>query len=160
MTNLNYSKTKSKEVRKEIVSWIKTFKSNYVLTVQFLPHERTTDYYKSFNKLKQVMEKLEYFLRGKHWKENPVPFIAFCEKGADGTYHYHMFFYDNNIRFKKMVSAVDMVCLRTGYSKANLYLDPFFTTNTPDYCTKQIYANHTKHFNTDNIILSQELLGV
>lgn len=160
MTNFNYSKTKSKEIRKEIVSWIKTFKSNYVLTVQFLPYERTTDYYQSFKKLKDVMEKLEYYLRGKDWKEDPVPFIAFCESGADRTYHYHIFFYDNKIRFKKMVHALDMVCLRKGYGRDNLYLDPDFSPNTPDYCTKQIYANHKKHFNTDNIILSQELLGV
>lgn len=161
MTKINcFNKEKSKEVRKEIESWIKSLKPNYVLTVQFLPQEQTTDYDISQNRLKSVMGKFEDYLRGKNWKENHVPFIAFCEKGAAKTYHYHIFLYGSRIKPKRMEEALDRVCIRTGYTKENLYLDPFFTINTPNYCTKQIYANMNKDFDPYNIITSEYLFDI
>lgn len=155
-----YNKNVSKEVRHEVESWIKSLKPNYVLTVQFPPHEQTTDYDVSQNKLKSVMEKLEYYLRGKNWKENHIPFIAFCEKGKSQTYHYHIFFYGSRIKVKRMDSAFDKVFIRTGYTVENLYLDPFFTVNTPNYCSKQIYSDIYKHFDTSNIITSEQLFNI
>lgn len=161
MTNFKYyDKTTSKSVREEIESWIKSLKPNYVLTVQFPPQEQTTDYDISQNKLKSVMGKLEYYLRGKNWKENHVPFIAFCETGKLKTYHYHIFFYGSRIKSKRMDAALEKVFIRTGYTVENMYLDPDFTPNTPNYCTKQIYSDTRKHFDTANLITSEQLFDI
>ena len=161
MTNFKYyDKSTSKSVRTEIESWIKSLKPNYVLTVQFPPQEQTTNYYTSQNKFKSVMEKLEYYLRGKNWKDNHIPFIAFCEQGQLRTYHYHLFFYNNKIKVKRMDTAFEKVFKQTGYTIENLYLDPFFTVNTPNYCTKQVYSDIHKHFDTENIITSEQLFDI
>lgn len=161
MTNFKYyDKTISKSVRKEIESWVNSLKPNYVLTVQFLPQEQTTDYDISQSKLKSVMGKLEYYLRGKKWQENHVPFIAFCETGKLKTYHYHIFFYGSRIKPKRLDEALAKVFMRTGYTVENMYLDPDFTPGAPNYCTKQIYSDTSKHFDTINLITSEQLFDI
>lgn len=161
MTNFKYyNKDKTKEVRNEIESWVNSLKPNYVLTVQFPPKEQSTSYDISQNKLKSVMGKLEYHLRGKEWQENHIPFIAFCETGKLKTYHYHIFFYGSRIKSKRMDAALAKVFIRTGYTVENMYLDPDFTLGTPNYCTKQIYSDTCKHFDTANIITSEQLFDI
>lgn len=155
-----YSKDKTKNVRKEIASWITSLNSNYVLTVQFPTEKRSTSYKHSEKMLKDVMTDLEYRLLGNDWKRHHIPFVAFCEKGRFDTYHYHIFLYNNDIRLNRMHRAMQKVFKDTGYDSGILYLDPFFTVNTPDYCTKEIIADKNKHFDTDNIIISQELFGI
>lgn len=155
-----YNKDKTKDVRNEIITWIKSLNSNYVLTVQFPIPKRSTNYERSKNTLKSTMEKLEFYLLGNDWKRHHIPFIAFCEKGKFQTYHYHIFLYNNNVKLNRMKTAMHKVFHKTGYDTGILYLDPFFTANTPDYCTKEIRADKNKHFDTNNIITSQELFDL
>ena len=156
----SYSKDKTVDVRNEIASWITSLNANYVLTIQFPVEKRSTNYERSKNMLRSVMANLEFYLLGNDWILHHIPFVAFCEKCKFQTYHYHVFLYNNNVKLNRMKTAMHKVFHKTGFDTGILYLDPFFTANTPNYCTKEIYADKNKHFDTNNIIISQELFGI
>ena len=159
-TRFSYNKEKTTDVRNEIASWITSLNANYVLTIQFPVEKRSTNYERSKNMLRSVMANLEFYLLGNDWIHHHIPFVAFCEKGKFQTYHYHVFLYNNDIKLNRMKTAMHKVFHKTGFDTGILYLDPFFTANTPNYCTKEIYADKNKHFDTNNIIISQELFGI
>ncbi|MBO4582534.1 MAG: hypothetical protein J5714_00555 [Alphaproteobacteria bacterium] len=166
MTNLlnpnkyRYNEQSTKYIRNTITSWISELNTNYVLTVQFPIEKRTDDYEYSKSLLKSTMKDLEYFLLGNDWYKHHIPFIAFCESSISGTYHYHIFIYDNDVKLQDMKDALNKVFEKTGYDMHNLYLDPFFTVNTPNYCTKEIMGDKNRHFDTDRIITSFELFDI
>lgn len=122
------------------------------------------------SKLRKIMSQFEREILGRGWIRNHIRFIAFAELGESQVWHFHVVLghpcnYGNEDR---MFLVLDKIRETNNLSTYSLKFDNIVydenKVSTVDkvvnYCTKEILADSKGHFNSDRIIISEDLFGI
>ena len=147
-------------VRKALFDWLETtYHPTAFMTIQLPDNLKTEKVHQSKEYLRRVMSYFERQLLGREWINYQLPFVCFMEQGVSGSWHYHVLFNQGKFRPWHLWLALDNTLKRFGWPGYCMHLDIMNADKKKviSYCFKQVKVNIHGHFDSDRLILSDEL---
>lgn len=147
------------KVKKAMIEVIKKYKPTHFFTIQLEPRYRTDDYFIFLDRLKSIICHFEWKFLGRNWFKHPLRFIGIMEQGHTHYWHIHILLNLDGYSLEKMRKALSDTEIRLKLPKHCLRIDQINGCETVScYCIKELEADISSHFNSDRIILSDELI--
>ena len=156
------NKSDSDKVRDAIQEWVisEYGMPSHMPTIQSPMRKKSTNLFVAKEQLRLLSRDFEYCLLGQHWYKHPQPFVAFAEVSPIGYWHFHLLMKCNkSFDEERLDKAITGVWNKHRLDRYSLHIEKLEYTpeNVIGYCTKQITANISMHFDSDRIIPSLDL---
>lgn len=122
------------------------------------------------NRLRRIMSQFEREILGRGWIRDHIRFIAFAELGESQVWHFHVVLshpknYGNEDRMFLVLDKIREAHNLSTYALKfdNIVYDENGVSTVDkvvNYCTKEILADSKGHFDSDRIILSEDLFNM
>lgn len=147
------------KVKKAMIEVIKKYKPTHFFTIQLEPRYRTDDYFVFLDRLKSIICHFEWKFLGRNWFKHPLRFLGIMEQGDTHFWHIHILLNLDGYSLEKMRKALSDTESRLNLPKHCLRMDQINCRDAVSYyCIKELHPDTLSQFNSDRIILSDELI--
>lgn len=159
--NRIYSKEQNLRMKQIIEDWFnKKIKPNFFVTIQFPKYMRRRKLDLAYKKLYEIMYHFERNIHGRHWNKHKTPFISFAENGIATTFHFHLYFYNNDISPYKIRRIFKKVSYELRLPKETICVKKVRTVNVYSYGAKELFIDKNGDFDPYRIIETELLFAL
>lgn len=154
---IKYNQNNTEKTQQKLNTWFENINPNCFVSVQFPKYLRKMKLEKAHKQLYKIMLNFERRIHGRHWNRKKTPFIAFAEHGRSPSWHYHIFFYNNNFSTYDFQVAFEYVSNKMKLPKETIFVEKIYDAGVYPYISKEIITDFNGHFDTDRIITTDIL---
>ena len=153
-----YNEEQTEKMKQIIEDWFdEKIKPNCFVSIQFPKFMRRTKLDLAYGKLYKIMYSFERKIHGRHWNKHKTQFISFAELGDATTYHFHLYFYDNDIPTIKFKHIFALVSEELRLPAETIDVKSIYSKDVYSYGAKELLTDENGEFDSSRIITTEIL---
>ncbi|MBR4625488.1 MAG: hypothetical protein IKO56_08140 [Alphaproteobacteria bacterium] len=151
-----------KEKMKHIIEdWFDDkIKPNCFVSIQFTKHLRRTKLDLSYKKLYEPLYQFHRDMYGRHLNRHIIPGLIFAEQGHATTFHFHIYFYNNDISIDTFKRFFEKVSEELRLPPAVIDVRHIKTVDVYSYGAKELFVDANGNFDPYRIIDTELLFAL
>ncbi len=149
------------KMKKKIEEWFDDkINPNCFVSIQFPKFMRRTKLDLSYKKLYEILYQFERDMYGRHLNRHLIPGIIFAENGQATTFHFHIYFYHNDISIQNFQDFFALVSRKLRLPPETIDVKEIETVDVYSYGAKELFVDTKGDFDPYRIIDTELLFAL